>query len=711
LAATQPALALPLNSAAWRIDIDPATLATAAHLPGAAFLLSQAGPVDQVLALKHEGNHASWRLRQAGLTVEAKLDGALLTLRFQRDQPGALTYPRVPAGARALLLPLSEGSYIPAQDANWRQALSAEYRNLDTTQDLGLPTLGFDYGAHVVSLLFVTPFNNRLAFHPTGAGIELAARHTFTRLEQSGYEVQLALDGADLLAPAKRYRAWLQASGQFVPLKDKLEASADGIRLLGASHAYLWGDAMLAHQDVRDWAGLQSALATLPDWRSGFDADGRKALAAVDLASNRHAQRTLVANLNAAARRIIPGSEASSYALRRALLVQHLGPVLDDPARWGEGTSLKMIEALRDAGLPRLWLGLPEWQAGYAHPEAIAAARAAGYLIGPYDSYNTALPSSGDPSWTTAHLGEDAFRRCGLMLKNGQRKSGYKGSGVYTNSACVRPLLKRRVTSVQQASGYNSWFIDADGTGMVYQDYDPAKPTTQRQDAANRVDGMRWVGKTLGVVVGSEGGNAVTNSAIAFGHGMESMGFGWKDPDMRKDRASPYYMGRYYPVDSPEVMFKPVATKPVYHALYFDPALRLPLFQAAFHDSIITTRHWESDMLKFKEGRRSGELLQQLYNVPPLLNLSLDSNAERLPYLKRQDAFFRPLHQRLAYQALTSFEWRSDDHLVQETRFADGTRLLANFTARPFHEGKRVLPPFSVTAMLPDGSSRRFQSR
>lgn len=711
LGAAAPASALTLSSPDWRIDIDPATLAVQA-LPrhAAPVRLSQAAAADQVLELKQAGHGASWRLRDAGLAVDAALDGAVLTMRFRRAAAGELAFPRVPAGAPALLVPLSEGSYIPAHDANWRAALGSEYQDIDTTQDLSLPVLGFQHAAHVLTVMFTTPFNNRLHFQANDAGIDVTARHQFTQLDPSAYEVRFALDGPDMLAPAKRYRGWLQAQGAFVPLRDKLAAAADGARLLGASHLYLWGDAMLAPQDVRDWAALRRSLQSWPAWSGRFSAEGRKALRAPDLPGSRYWRRVLIDNVNAAALSLVPGADAPAYRRRKAWLAARLGPALIAPERWGEGLSRKMIDALQGAGLRRLWLGVPEWKAGYAHPEAIAAARTAGYLIGPYDSYDTALPTNGDASWTTAHLGEDAFRRCGVMKQDGSRQHGFKGNGVYTNPACVRPLMEARVRSLQQASGYNSWFLDVDATGMLFDDHDPAKRTSQRQDAANRVAGMRWLGRQLGIVVGSEGGNAVANAAVAFAHGMQSMGFGWRDPDMRQDRASPYFVGRYYPAQAPEWAFRTVSVKPVYQALYFDPALRLPLFQAAFHDSVITTLHWETDMLKFRQARRVGELLQQLYNVPPLLHLNLDSAAERLPYLRRLDGFFRPLHERLAYQALIGFAWKSADRLVQETRFADGTRLLANFSSRPYAEGARLLPPHSVTALLPDGATMLYRS-
>ena len=145
--------------------------------------------------------------------------------------------------------------------------------------------------------------------------------------------------------------------------------------------------------------------------------------------------------------------------------------------------------------------------------------------------------------------------------------------------------------------------------------------------------------------------------------------------------------------------------------MYFDPTKRLPLFQAAFHDSVITTHHWTVDSLKFIETRMTTELLQQLYNVPPLLNLSLNSASTRIPYLKQLDAFFRPLHLQLYDKALTNFRWLRQDGSVQETQFSDGTRIIANFRAEKVIQENKSISENSVLAILPDGKTMVFQSK
>lgn len=179
---------------------------------------------------------------------------------------------------------------------------------------------------------------------------------------------------------------------------------------------------------------------------------------------------------------------------------------------------------------------------------------------------------------------------------------------------------------------------------------------------------------------------------------------------MGRPNASPYFVGAYWPEGGPAFFFKPTALKAKHRHLHFDPAFRLPLYQAVFHDSVITTHHWTLDSLKFPQVARDNELLQLLYNVPPLLHLNGDTAAKRIAFLARQDAFFRPLHEELAHRALTEFQWLSRDRRVQRTVFEGGTQLIANFRALPARWKGRTLPPHSMLAVLPSGEERVYRA-
>jgi hypothetical protein len=707
--------AFTLSNAQWKVDIDPATLATSAMLPSGKVLpVSSAGTTQPIDQLDLTTSSASWLLGTE-TQVTAQLQDNILTVQFVRKTPGQIQWPAMPSGARALLLPINEGFYVPVNDKGWRQELSNTRNHINTTEDMSLPVLGLDYGEHVVSVLFVNPFNNELSFTPDVNGIGFSADHSFTTLDASRpYEVQVALDGADLLAPAKQYRKWLQAQGGFVSLKTKLAQAKDGDRIIGASHIYVWGERLFVPQDVHNWQSLQKLVPA--DW-IGDDAnwvnkEAKKALSTPELATKPHLQEVLMKALNQSLIRLVPGNTATQIEERKQLAIKTIGKALNAADSWGDSNSGKMVQKLKAAGLTKLWIGEPGWTAGFASPQGIQEALKAGYLIGPYDSYDTALPDGNDnQSWLSAQMGQDAFKRCGIVLKGGKLKTGFQGKGVYTNPACVRPLMEKRVPDIQATSHYNSWFLDVDGTGMLFDDYDPAKPTPQAQDAKNRVAAMAWIGKSQGILVGSEGGGAVVNAPVTFAHGMESTGFGWGDSDMRKNNSSPYFLGPWFPGNEPAFFFKTTPIKPEYQSLFFDPTKRLPLFQAAFHDSVITANHWSTDNLKFKETRVTTELLQQLYNVPPLVNMSLGTASTRIPYLKHLEEFFRPMHTRLYDQILTNFRLLTADGFVQETQFSDGTRIIANFGDKTFVEHDQRIEARGVLALLPDGKTMRFQSK
>jgi len=139
--------------------------------------------------------------------------------------------------------------------------------------------------------------------------------------------------------------------------------------------------------------------------------------------------------------------------------------------------------------------------------------------------------------------------------------------------------------------------------------------------------------------------------------------------------------------------------KQPYRPVEFDPRYRLPLYQAVFHDAIVSSHHWNYDNLKFSDVQTTRSLLSQLYNTAPMFHLSRATLTARLPAIKRADAAFRPLHQALWDKALTDFRWLDRDGWVQQTTFSDGSTLTANFSAQPF----AGVAAHSLRAKLADG--------
>ncbi|WP_300634604.1 glycoside hydrolase [Pseudomonas sp.] len=675
-----------LENALWRVELDAATLAIRVTPSGQAAVQASSGvPARAVSRLVHSDQKADWQWDDGAFRVSASLEQRDLVLTLHAREPGQLPVLQQPPSAlgTGLIWPLAEGHYVPVGNAVWK-AFLRDYGDINTTQDLSLPLWGTDHGSFTLNWLLTNPYNNRLRWRED---VALSLSHEFTSLDPSApMTLLLHLGDADPLAGAKRYRQWLVEQGRYEPLADKLRQTPEAAKLLGASHAYLWGNDLLALDDVRDWPALVKRLRT-HELKGLMGKEPAQVLAQAT-ALNRYEQTVLLRGLNAAintkARQAWQVEEpdmarlAARYGeLRSQLALDFSGALSDRPETWGNTT----IRSLRDAGLQRLLLTLGDgWEGGLWHPEAIRSGVDAGYLMAPYDSYETALSATENPDWATAHLGGKAHRDCAIVLKNGSLKSGFQQSGHYTDPRCVRPLLEARVKAVQAAAGFNAWFLDAYATGMVFDSYRDGASMTQAQNADGNIDASRWINSVLKLATGSEDGNASTAQGILFAHGMQTPVIGWGDADMAQDRQSPYYVGNWYPPEQPAVFFKPVPLKASLRTLYFDPTMRLPLYQAVFHGSVITTHHWLFDSLKLSTVQAENELTQLLYNVPPLYHLSAATLKERLPVIQRQDAFFRPLHQRLATQAMTDFRWLTVDKQVQQTTFADGTRLVANFS-------------------------------
>ena len=709
------------------MQIEPKSLAIEVLPAGASAVTISRGVEEHIVSdFKTDGETASWRWDEA-YEIACALTGTDLHIRVSTAAPGTLTLLHQPESAmgKGMLLPISEGYYVARNDAGWHASL--EGGALSVNEDLSLPLWGVDHGDVTLHWLCVNPFNNALSFAPGSDGVAVALRHEFISLAPAApMALTLHLAGPDLLAGAKRYRRHLIEQGSFRSLADKIGATPSAAKLVGATHLYLWDNGLIGTKDVRDWAGLLDRLRGgpgLPErMRATFDADTAELIRSAPPDPAPYLRRGIVNAVNAAltdlARRewqkdeVDPAAIVAAHGALRAEAVAALGPVLgSDPGKWGASLSAETFDALKAGGLERLWIGLGDgWEGGLWSPEGVRAATDHGYLIGPYDSYETAIPPGERPDWATAQLGLAAYEQCGVVKASGAVTAGFQQTGHYTNTRCVTPILKDRVSRLAEAGGYNSWFLDVYATGMVFDDYRPGTPMTMAENVAANIAAMRWVSESRQLPIGSEGGNAVNAAGTIFAHGIETPGFGWRDTELRKDNSSPFFLGAWYPPDAPNVFFKPVPLKEPYRALYFDPRTRLPLYQAVFHDAVLVTHHWAFDQLKLANVVVERALMQQLYNVPPLFHVSAGTLAERLPSIRRHDAFFRPLHERLAHQAMETFEWLSDDRQIQRTGFSDGTRLVANFSGAPRSLDALALPPHSVTAIVDGRVAQVFEA-
>jgi hypothetical protein len=740
-----------LSNDAWTVTVVADTLAVAAE-PAGGPAIELSSPVEDVgpaTGLSREGPGARWRL--GDVDVSFALDGASLSVRFATQTPGRFTWPVLEGDppVRAWILPLSEGSYVPADQPEWLRFLAGRGA-LDTTEGLSMPFWGLDCGDVTLTFIATNPFGNELAFADAGGLLGVRFTHEFlANWDEKEYGFVVRLGGPSPVEPARQYRRWLIERGEFVSLREKAEEVPPVEKLLGAAHVYLWGDALLSRHDVTDWRSFARRLLAAGEsdeptpgrrlWEllGEEDRDGVRQCAAMRRPQTWITRQIAAAVSEALERRDFHQSEAwrgvplppeaeallerdparlrepALYRLNCLLLRAGFRDLLGPVERWGDGLSLKMMDRLADAGFDRLWLGLHGWRGGYRHPEAVRRARELGYLIGTYDSYHSVHDPDADPddTWETAQFDRALYETGPIVRADGTKVAGFQGKGYALSPIAARPYVEERVRRVMDTlpTPFNSWFVDCDAYGQLYEDYSELHPATQRDDMWARLRRMSWICSTYGLVVGSEKGASYAAPVIHLAHGMTTPVFGWGDPDLRRDKESEYHLGAWWPPDGPAVMLKRVPLKPRYHTFHFDPRYRLPLYQAALHDSVVTTHHWEAGSLKFSDQAGTVALTELLYGVPPLYHLNLAEWQEHGEAIARQYGFFSPLHREVGHLALTEFAWLDEERLVQRTVFGGRVEVVANFTEEPFvHRGRQVPARSAMATWLEGGRAEVF---
>ena len=404
-------------------------------------------------------------------------------------------------------------------------------------------------------------------------------------------------------------------------------------------------------------------------------------------------------------RQIRAAGDAATSESARQRLVREAGASLSAafPSRFlpveqrGGVLSPRSIARIRKKGIDRLWIGLPSWQEGVDHPEGVAAAVDAGFLIGPYDSYHSIHRTGQADTWETAQFDDALFEAGAITRADGTPRKGFKQVGRLLSPLAARPAVEERISRLMGQAPFNSWFFDCDAAGQYFDNYSPRFRHTQQEDLAARLDRMGWAARTLGLVVGSEGGASCAAPAIAFAHGLMTPVIAWGDKEMYEDRKSPYYLGRYYPPDAPERFFKQVPLKPEYAAVHLDPRHRIPLFPVALGDSVVVTHQWGYASRKFADQWRTVRLTELLYAEPPLEHVSDDSLDSWLDGFVAYYRVWSPLHRAVAFTPMTEFRILTDDRMVQQTAFGTAARVTVNFGLSPWTD----LPPMSARIELP----------
>ncbi|ATL27300.1 glycoside hydrolase [Streptomyces formicae] len=600
--------------------VDTATLAVRARTgDGRDLTLSDASGTDLGApgpVTRTGEDRARWSYPERGIDVTARTDHGRLSLRMKSARDTSVSWPvtGTDAASTSLQLPRGEGLDVPVDDAFWTTGKGGlGGSTVDVGEGLTLPLWGYSLGGRTgVSYLTPTDIGTTLGFTAPGGRLRTTARHTFDGGDGTrDYTVTFALTDGNAVAPAADYRSYLAERGRLGSLKRKIAKNPATGKLLGAFHAYTWGEARTA--------------------------DG--------------------------------------------------------------------VERLRKLGVDRMWLGYD----GEPYPDgaAVSAAKKAGYLTGPYDSFaNGQDPKSADAPnsrWPGTVYPDFCVRDA-----HGKPETGFGGRGCYLSSAAFEKAEPRHHyladrTRAMVAGGADSYFLDVDATGELFRDHGKGHRMTKAEDREHRLARMRRIAETgKGLVLGSETAQAWANQVLAFDHGGGTPAADglWA---LQKDREK---WGGYYPENAPGVFFKPVDLPADLAKAMYDPRYRVPLYETALHGSLVNTERWELGYEKLPDQKKDRALLAMLDNTP--LNYVLDgpSLTKHGAELAALQKYFSPLHKAAGTEPLTSYRRLSADRTVQRTVFGRGTlTVTANFGTKAY-EG---LPGGCVDARLKgDDAPRRL---
>jgi len=661
-----------------------------------------------VTGLIKSNSHVSWVYPTRHISIDIKQKKNYLDVTINSEGKERLVWPRLQADS--YMLPLWEGKYIPATDSSWSAFLKGQ--DYDFLESFSMGFLASNKPKYAIVYVLKNLCNNKVDFN-TDSAIKINFVHEFTSIDkQKTYGFRIYLTDNKPLAITQVYKHYIQEKGRFETLEQKALINPNVRKLYGAPQVYFWTHGIITQKDIHwnelleNWNGNEKIFNWLNQLLSKYyDTDLATEFAQTWQACKlqgdiNESQKVIITNaLNKALtlkelydpaifadEKITKPptllSEQQLYAFNKSLMKIALKNEINNPEEWGKGDVNLLVDLYR-SGIHKAWIGLPDWADGLMNPLLVQKANKLGYLIAPYDSYND-IQKQEDKAWLTAWFPDSSlYNNATISNSSGHKIEGFLNRGRELNPTLAFPAVKERVANILRSHiPYNSWFVDCDATGVVYDDYSPEHITTEKEDISARLFRMNYIGTNVRMVVGSEGGNDFASQSISFAQGLEMPVMRWGDPDLRENKNSLYYLGSYWggPEKIPGKYTKVVPIKPLYRQVYLNPVYSLPLFRLVYNNCVITTAHWESGSLKIKNEVGTRMLSELLYNTPPLYHIDKTEWDKNKAVILKQVKVWSRLHKKAVKLPMTAFNILSNDRLVQQTTFGNDIKVTVNFS-------------------------------
>ncbi len=338
---------------------------------------------------------------------------------------------------------------------------------------------------------------------------------------------------------------------------------------------------------------------------------------------------------------------------------------------WWGAPGLSFVQEAVEAGMKHGLLN------GHPNPAEMEAIKKLGWLVGAYDNYED-INDSPTLGYTKAPVKEHALvQQDGeLMTAWVTRDKDMNPTHTYMKQ-CTAMMLKHAqavMPGVLEAYPYNTRFLDVTTSTTLKECYSPVHGVTRSQDLINRQNLLKYFSRDLRLVTGSEHGRYYGIPYLHYHEGMMGGGmYSWpagylRDVEDREDISEKYLN---YGIN---------------------PAHRAPLFELVFHDCVVNYWYWGacSDYLHqvMPELTDRKTAMNILYGTPPMMwshthGLRWDIPEERELMLTIYRNVCK-LHEIIGPQEMVSHAFLSNDRMVQQSTFEDGTVATVNFSTSPF---------------------------
>jgi len=347
-----------------------------------------------------------------------------------------------------------------------------------------------------------------------------------------------------------------------------------------------------------------------------------------------------------------------------------------------EKDALAIVREARSLGINRiLW-------SNRKSPEIIKAMNEMdGVLTSRYDIYQDLMDPQivkdklrgQHPDWIQAGWPDDIMLDGNGKPREGWRVRGKDGQMYPCGILCDKQALQyaqQRVPAELKTHPYRCRFIDTTTASPWRECYHPKHPMIRSDSRHWKMKLLRYMSEQMKLVTGSETGHDAAVPYVHYFEGMLSLG-PYRVPDagrnMRKiwdevpEQVAKFQLGHKY---------------------------RLPLWELVYHDCVVAQWYWGDYNNKLPMLWQKRDLFNILYGTAPMFMFDRnlwEQNKERFAQSYKNIC---DVTRAVGYAEMTDHRFLTPDRDVQQTIFANGVTVTANFADKPFRlpDGKEIGP-------------------